>query len=90
MTPPPGTTAHKAPGLFESLPLLGRFFKKKEEEPEEEPEPPKKLLAARTGKQVAGKAIKCDLCAGLPYEACVYNCPCGAIDRFDPSALFGD
>lgn len=35
------------------------------------------------------KAIKCDLCAGLPFEACVYNCPCGAISRVDPADIVG-
>lgn len=35
------------------------------------------------------KAIKCDLCAGLPFEACVYNCPCSAISRVDPAEIVG-
>jgi Fe-S-cluster-containing hydrogenase component 2 len=38
---------------------------------------------------VAGKTIKCDLCAGLPFEACVYNCPTTAILRREPQSLFG-
>ena len=37
---------------------------------------------------VDGKAIKCDLCAGLPFEACVYNCPTSAISRRAPEDLF--
>ena len=37
---------------------------------------------------VAGKTIKCDLCAGLPFEACVYNCPTTAILRKEPQSLF--
>jgi Fe-S-cluster-containing hydrogenase component 2/CRP-like cAMP-binding protein len=37
---------------------------------------------------VKGKAIKCDLCAGLPFEACVYNCPTFAIKRRKPEELF--
>jgi Fe-S-cluster-containing hydrogenase component 2 len=39
-----------------------------------------------TGKDetISGKAIKCDLCAGMPFEACVYNCPCSAIERVSP------
>ena len=37
---------------------------------------------------VAGKTIKCDLCAGLPFEACVYNCPTTAITRRQPQSLF--
>ena len=38
--------------------------------------------------EVMAKAIKCDLCAGLPFEACVYNCPTYAIDRRRPEDLF--
>jgi len=38
--------------------------------------------------EVQGKAIKCDLCAGLPFEACVYNCPTSAIVRRRPEELF--
>ena len=38
--------------------------------------------------EVAGKAIKCDLCQGLPFEACVYNCPTSAISRRAPEDLF--
>jgi len=38
---------------------------------------------------VGGKTIKCDLCAGLPFEACVYNCPTSAIHRRAPESLFG-
>jgi ferredoxin len=37
---------------------------------------------------IAGKTIKCDLCAGLPFEACVYNCPTTAILRREPQSLF--
>ena len=37
---------------------------------------------------VNGKTIKCDLCAGLPFEACVYNCPTTAILRKEPQSLF--
>ena len=37
---------------------------------------------------VNGKSLKCDLCAGLPFEACVYNCPTSAIHRRTPESLF--
>lgn len=40
-------------------------------------------------KKAALLAVKCDLCAGLPFEACVYNCPCGAIIRKSPERLQG-
>lgn len=43
--------------------------------------------AAPKAVKVEKKAIKCDLCSGLPFEACVYNCPCGAIGRVDPNVL---
>lgn len=32
-------------------------------------------------------AVKCDFCAGRGEMACIYNCPCGAIDRIDPRVL---
>jgi Fe-S-cluster-containing hydrogenase component 2 len=34
----------------------------------------------RTGKHYP---VKCDLCHGLPFEACVHHCPTGAVFRFD-------
>jgi Fe-S-cluster-containing hydrogenase component 2 len=49
-----------------------------------EPAPP---VPAPKAAKIEKKAIKCDLCAGLPFEACVYNCPCGAIGRVDPNLL---
>ena len=50
------------------------------DEVEEESSPKKKEVKT---------AIKCDLCAGFPFEACVYNCPCNAISRVDPAKLTG-
>ncbi len=33
-------------------------------------------------------AVKCDLCYEYNYNhGCVHNCPYGAIERMDPSAL---
>ncbi len=76
--------------LFQEIPVLGKLFNKAKladvDAPEETEE--EALVSLRTGRKVKGKAIKCDLCAGLPFEACVYNCPCGAIDRINPEALF--
>jgi Fe-S-cluster-containing hydrogenase component 2 len=50
-------------------------------------------VVAETTPEMKGKvqlkAIKCDLCSGLPFEACVYNCPCGAISRIAPQDLLG-
>ena len=34
-------------------------------------------------------AVKCDLCAGRSDMACIATCPCGAIERIDPSILLG-
>jgi Fe-S-cluster-containing hydrogenase component 2 len=33
-------------------------------------------------------AVKCDLCAGYPYYACVHACPVGAAFRIDPVKTF--
>ena len=41
------------------------------------------------GKKRLRMAVKCDLCAGRGDMACIYNCPCGAIERIDPSVLLG-
>ena len=80
------------PGFLEGIPFFGRLLAKlgsKEKEEQEELDPVAAgLVSARTGRKVKAKAIKCDLCAGLPFEACVYNCPCGAINRVNPEALF--
>ena len=51
----------------------------------------KELKVVNLGGEEVGvnaKAIKCDLCAGLPFEACVYNCPTFAISRRRPEELF--
>jgi Fe-S-cluster-containing hydrogenase component 2 len=34
-------------------------------------------------------AVKCDLCAGYDYYACVHACPTGAAMRIDPVEAFG-
>lgn len=70
----------KTLSFLKSIPFLNKMFKDSEPAPEEEPKAKKKDKA---------KAIKCDLCAGLPFEACVYNCPCAAISRQSPEALKG-
>ena len=33
-------------------------------------------------------AVLCDMCRGLPYALCTYNCPQGAARRGDPKVLF--
>ncbi len=79
----PATEEHAAKSFFAKLPIIGKWFEKK-------PEPAP--IAAdgappAPAKKKEQKAIKCDLCAGLPFEACVYNCPCNAISRVSPEEL---
>lgn len=83
----PAPTPAPIQPLLAKLPWVGRFFQR----------PPAPAVASpQTGScgaggkvsQVTGKTIKCDLCAGLPFEACVYNCPTAAIVRSEPQRLF--
>ena len=74
----PAELAVQEGSIWDSIPLLNKLIKPKKPEPVE--------AEAPKGKQMP-KAIKCDLCAGLPFEACVYNCPCDAISRRSPEAL---
>ena len=83
LTAPPGEEPEQASKWFENLPIIGGFFEK--------PQRPELSLAERgyyKEQEVKGKAVKCDRCEGLPFEACVYNCPCGAIERVSPSLIF--
>lgn len=93
MTPPPlvpgEKTKYKRHWFLETLPFIGKLFSgskpvgKRSESLDEGPN-----VGALRGGKVSGKAIKCDLCAGLPFEACVYNCPVEAIGRENPEQLF--
>ncbi|MCB9876738.1 MAG: cyclic nucleotide-binding domain-containing protein [Planctomycetes bacterium] len=84
------------PSFLQSLPLVGKLFGSPPAAPATAAAPARDDDAARMrsigagGKlnQVNGKTIKCDLCAGLPFEACVYNCPTTAILRKQPQELF--
>src|SRR4030095_1317309 len=96
MTPPPTESTSQESSVLAELPLIGSWFRPREAAQNKpvlarEPGAPLKQVNRITGREeeVAGKAIKCDLCAGLPFEACVYNCPCGAILRVEPESLFG-
>ena len=78
--------------FLETIPFFGKYFagSRPVGEPragtqDEDSEAP---LGALRGDRVEGKAVKCDLCAGLPFEACVYNCPTSAILRVNPERLF--
>jgi Fe-S-cluster-containing hydrogenase component 2 len=65
------------------LPVLSAFVKPKAP-------PPKEQSAddtQETGRKKLRTAVKCDLCAGRADMACIYNCPCGAIERIDPAVL---
>ena len=70
-----------------SIPFFGRLFGKGQAATGS---PPTEVTnIGGEDKPVGGKTIKCDLCAGLPFEACVYNCPTAAIGRRAPETLFG-
>jgi CRP-like cAMP-binding protein/Fe-S-cluster-containing hydrogenase component 2 len=69
--------------FLRTIPVLGKsLFKAKAAPPKEE-----KKEDAKGPKALA---VKCDLCSGRGDMACIYNCPCGAIERIDPSVLLGD
>jgi CRP-like cAMP-binding protein/Fe-S-cluster-containing hydrogenase component 2 len=56
--------------------FLSKLFRR-EEEPSAEDQLKQRL------------AVKCDLCAGYDYYACVHACPVGAAMRVDPVEVFG-
>ena len=87
MTPPPEAPNSAPPSWLSSLPLIGPLFRRSIRAVDEGTQEVLPSVGIRTGTRVIAKAIKCDSCEGLPYEACVYNCPCGAIDREDPLDL---
>ncbi len=93
MTPPPraGETepSFQRHWFLQTIPFIGKRFggshradAKKDEGTSEE-----KAVGKLRGVESRGKAIKCDLCAGLPFEACVYNCPTQAIVRINPEKV---
>lgn len=85
LTPPPrASVPAESASFWQRLPLLNKLF----------PYPKAAAPAGEAratnaaGLPVEAKAVKCDLCAGLPFQACVYNCPCSAILRVNPKQLF--
>lgn len=72
-------------GLLSGIPGLGRVFAPKRAEPSD---PWSVANIGGEAVEVGGKAVKCDNCAGLPFEACVYNCPTSAIHRRSAEELF--
>ncbi|MEO6596731.1 MAG: cyclic nucleotide-binding domain-containing protein [Planctomycetota bacterium] len=85
-----GAPAEKAPDLGATIVQIGGPLAGKPIAPDKPDKDEKPRTAGAGGKltAVAGKTIKCDLCAGLPFEACVYNCPTTAILRREPQSLF--
>jgi Fe-S-cluster-containing hydrogenase component 2 len=63
---------------FSLFSLLGIDRKSKETEPGAAPEHHRDQIA-----------VKCDLCAGYTYYACVHACPVGAAFRINPVETFG-
>jgi CRP-like cAMP-binding protein len=95
MVPPPGEIDQGGPtarrrSFWSSLPLVGRLFGGWSRARGEAAGTLSHVLDPGGGEPapVKGKTIKCDHCAGLPFEACVYNCPTFAIDRRAPEDLF--
>jgi len=68
-----------------SIPFIGKWLAA---EPEPGTPPAHVMNVGGSQVEVSGKTVKCDLCAGLPFEACVYNCPTSAIHRRAPEQLF--
>jgi Fe-S-cluster-containing hydrogenase component 2/CRP-like cAMP-binding protein len=87
----PQVAAPPPTSFLASLPLIGHWFRPAPPPPPAAPATGEKPRAAGIGGKlnpIAGKTVKCDLCAGLPFEACVYNCPTSAIKRREPQSLF--
>ncbi len=94
MTPPPSAGAtepvFKRHWFLQTIPFIGKKFAGSHPDKSKhsaEPKPDEKAVGALRGVESRGKAIKCDLCAGLPFEACVYNCPTQAIIRMNPERV---
>lgn len=94
MTPPPAPGA-KEPvferhWFLQTIPFFGKRFAGSHPVAPDAPAPEgddEVAVGALRGVQSRGKAVKCDLCAGLPFEACVYNCPTRAIVRMNPERV---
>lgn len=79
--------------LLSTIPVLGKLFRPKPSAPASPdaaaatPGDAKDASAKAAAKGPKALAVKCDLCAGRGDMACIYNCPCGAIERIDPTIL---
>jgi CRP-like cAMP-binding protein/Fe-S-cluster-containing dehydrogenase component len=84
--------AKKRPKWVEKLasfPLLHKLLEETKENEAAEEEEVVDGRNPRMKRAPKALAVKCDFCAGRAEMACIYNCPCGAIDRIDPRVLLG-
>jgi Fe-S-cluster-containing hydrogenase component 2 len=86
-----GATFRATPmqSLLSTIPVIGKMFRPKPAKAPEPSEPAKGGEKKEEAKGPKALAVKCDLCAGRGDMACIYNCPCGAIERIDPQILLG-
>jgi len=85
------STFRKGWNYIKQLPFLGKLFAYQKQTIVEKVESQQNVkYFGDKNEKVKGKAIKCDLCVGMPFEACVYNCPTSAISRRSPQDLFID
>jgi Fe-S-cluster-containing hydrogenase component 2/CRP-like cAMP-binding protein len=68
--------------FLSTIPVIGKMLRPK-------PAPAPEKAEKEEAKGPKALAVKCDLCSGRGDMACIYNCPCGAIERIDPSVLLG-
>ena len=74
--------------MLARIPLIGKLLSQAPQPKDSAKQEPRQGVGFHKPGEVQGRAVKCDRCEGLPFEACVYNCPCGAIERMEPSVLF--
>lgn len=92
LTPPPDQEAalERKRSALGSLPVVGGFLKSVFGAGGGVPAPTEQRQGYHKDVESKGKAVKCDRCEGLPFEACVYNCPTAAISRMNPAVdIFG-
>ncbi|MCI0652538.1 MAG: cyclic nucleotide-binding domain-containing protein [Planctomycetes bacterium] len=94
MTPPPPAMDYqprfKRHWFLQTLPFIGHKFAGNHPVGKAAAKAEQPVVSALRGTKVSGKAVKCDLCAGLPFQACVYNCPASAISRVNPEDIFAE
>lgn len=83
LTEPPGEAEGDQGSFLSQIPVIGKLLARASVEADDASRGFHKEVEAQ------GRAVKCDRCEGLPFEACVYNCPCNAISRRAPAEIFG-